>query len=207
MIDEITKLKQQLVAAGHFMHEKGWVPATSGNFSARLSNGDIAITISGAHKGKMTVDDIMMINSDGEILPGSEKKPSAETLLHVQIYRHFPNAHCILHPHTIHATVLSRIKKNEICLQDYELLKAFENISTHEYTMKIPVFKNDQNIPRLAASIAKYLDRQIPLSGYIIEGHGFYTWGKSVESCLNQVEALEFLLQCEYMKMASGERE
>ena len=44
---------QQLIAAGRFIDSKGWVPATSGNFSVRLPDGTIAITVSGKHKGQL----------------------------------------------------------------------------------------------------------------------------------------------------------
>ena len=201
MENEILKISQQLVDAGLYLHQKGWVPATSGNFSAQLSNGNIGITVSGKHKGKMVCDDIMLLNQDGQPLPAtsSDKKPSAETLLHVQIYKHFPEAKCILHPHTVNATILSRLYKNQIILQDYELLKAFPGIDTHECTVKVPVFKNDQNISRLAERVAEYLRAKEPVFGYLIEGHGFYTWGRSVDDCLKLVEAFEFLFQCEIM--------
>jgi methylthioribulose-1-phosphate dehydratase len=205
MNNEFNTIGKQLVDIGRFMHVKGWVPATSGNFSARLSNGNIAITSSGVHKGKMTPRDIMLLNAEGMPLPISHinvnenKKPSAETLLHVQIYRQFQDARCVLHPHSVYATILSRMKKNEILLQDYELLKAFEGIDTHECSVKVPIFKNDQDIERLAGCVTEYFNTGTPVFGYLIEGHGFYTWGKSIDDCLKQVEAFEFLFQCEYM--------
>jgi len=35
------------------------------------------------------------------------------------------------------------------------------------------------------------------LHGYLIAGHGFYTWGNSTEDVMHHVEALEFLFECE----------
>jgi len=187
------------------MHSRGWVPATSGNFSVRMSNGNILITTSGIHKGKMTDDDIMLISGDGKPLLISNKntnirkKPSAETMLHVQIYQQFQEARCVLHPHSVYATILSRTRKDEIRLQDYELLKAFPGIDSHESAVRVPIFKNDQDIPRLSQEVAAYLNQGNPVFGYLIEGHGFYTWARTVDECLKQVEAFEFLFQCEYM--------
>ncbi|MDP1970362.1 MAG: methylthioribulose-1-phosphate dehydratase, partial [Methylobacter sp.] len=34
--EDFLKLAHQLIDAGRFIDSKGWVPATSGNFSARL---------------------------------------------------------------------------------------------------------------------------------------------------------------------------
>ena len=72
-------LANQLIEAGRFIDSKGWVPATSGNFSARLPDGTIAITVSGKHKGRLQLDDIMLIDADANSLDG--KKPSAETAI------------------------------------------------------------------------------------------------------------------------------
>ena len=38
---------RDLVEAGHILYEQGMVPATSGNFSARIGDERIAITVSG----------------------------------------------------------------------------------------------------------------------------------------------------------------
>jgi methylthioribulose-1-phosphate dehydratase len=171
------------------------VPATSGNFSARLSDGTIAVTVSGKHKGHLQLDDIMLVDAEGQSLDG--KKPSAETLLHTSIYRRFPEARAVLHPHSVNATLASRIFGQEIVLEDYELLKAFSGIDTHETRIVIPVFANDQNIARLAGEVERYLDRHGAIHAYVIAGHGFYTWGGSVAEALRHLEALEFLFECE----------
>jgi ribulose-5-phosphate 4-epimerase/fuculose-1-phosphate aldolase len=71
--DAFLDAARQLIDAGRFIDSKGWVPATSGNFSARLPNGTIAITVSGKHKGQLQLDDIMLIDADANSLNG--KKP------------------------------------------------------------------------------------------------------------------------------------
>jgi methylthioribulose-1-phosphate dehydratase len=186
---------QQLVDAGRFIDSKGWVPATSGNFSARLPDGNIAITVSGKHKGRLQLDDIMLIDADANSLDG--KKPSAETLLHTSLYKRFPDIQSILHPHLLNATLVSRIFKSEIMLEDYELLKALSGITTHESRVVVPIFANDQNIPRLAEQVDQYIDKHADCYAYIIAGHGLYTWGTSVQEALRHLEALDFLFDCE----------
>lgn len=184
-----------LCNAGRFIDSKGWVPATSGNFSARLPDGAIAITTSGKHKGQLQVEDIMLIDADANSLDG--KKPSAETLLHTALYRRFPDIHAILHPHSINAILVSRLFDQEIVLADYELLKAFNGIHTHETRTVIPIFPNDQDIPRLAAVVDAYLDKAGQCYGYVIAGHGLYTWGESIPEALRHLEALDYLFDCE----------
>jgi methylthioribulose-1-phosphate dehydratase len=193
--DDFLNAAQQLIAAGRFIDRKGWVPATSGNFSARLPDGTIAITVSGKHKGQLELADIMLIDADAKALDG--KKPSAETVLHTSLYQRFPCVQAILHPHPLTATLISRLFGGELVLKDYELLKALSGITTHETEVRVPIFANDQDIPRLAAQVDRYLDTASTCYAYIIAGHGLYTWGASVSDALRHLEALDFLFDCE----------
>jgi methylthioribulose-1-phosphate dehydratase len=193
--EEFLARADELIAAGRFIHARGWVPATSGNFSARLADGRIAITVSGRHKGDLKREDIMLVDAAGNSLDGG--RPSAETLLHTALYRRFPGVGAVLHPHSPCATLISRWFTGEVVLEDYELLKALEGIDTHEARVVVPIFGNDQNIARLAAEVDDYMDRHPELLAYIIAGHGFYTWGSSVTDALRHVEALEFLFDLE----------
>jgi len=193
--NELKVRAAELIQAGRFIHDRGWVPATSGNFSARLSDGSIAITVSGKHKGELALADIMRVDEAGNSLDG--KKPSAETLLHVSIYRRYPSVGSVLHPHSPNAMLVSRLFAHEVVLQDYELLKALEGIDTHETRIIVPIFPNDQNIPRLSLKVDEYIEIHGDIYGYIIAGHGFYTWGSSVADALRHVEALEYLFDIE----------
>ena len=188
---------EELVEAGRFLYTQNMVPATSGNFSARLSDGSIAVTVSGRHKGKLTTADIMRVDPQGHSMDG--RRPSAETLLHTQIYAHFPSARVILHPHSVNATVLSLLAGATLVLQDYELLKAFPDVVTHDCSVAVPVFDNDQDIGRLAGTVDARLTEGCDAPGYLIRGHGFYTWGDSIEAALRHVEAFEFLFRCEML--------
>ena len=198
MVEEFERRCDELITAGRFMFERGWVPATSGNFSARLGDGTLALTVSGRHKGRLTRQDILRADADGQALDG--RRPSAETLLHVQIYRRFDDAGAVLHPHTVNATLLSQLATDGLELQDYELLKALPGVDTHACRVPVPVFDNDQDIARLAARVDAFMDAGPAIHGYLIRGHGFYTWGASVEDALRHVEAFEFLFECEMRK-------
>lgn len=194
-MNEFESAATALVDAGQQLYQQGMVPATSGNLSAKLSDGQLAITVSGRHKGKLGVDDIMRVDARGKSL--DERRPSAETLLHVGIYDRYPEARVVLHPHSVNATVLSRVCGEWLEFQDYELLKAFPGIDTHDCRVRVPVFDNDQDIARLAKKVDACLAELEMAPGYLIRGHGFYTWGDSMEDTLRHVEAFEFLFECE----------
>ncbi len=161
----------------------------------RLPDGRIAITVSGKHKGRLTEADIMLIDENGRALDA--RKPSAETVLHTSIYRRHPDVSAVLHPHSPNSTLASRLFVDRIVLENYELLKALDRITTHETCVVVPIFPNEQNIPRLALRIEEYMELHADVRAYIIAGHGFYTWGASLDDALRHVEALEFLFDLE----------
>ncbi len=185
----------ELIEAGRELYRRGWMPATSGNLSVRLDDGTFAVTVSGRHNGRLTTGDILRVDAEGRSL--DDRRPSAETALHLGIYRRFPEVRAVLHPHSPAAVLASRLFKGELVLEDHELLKALDGIDTHAHRLVVPIFPNDQNIPRLAAKVDAWIDRHRRLHAYIIAGHGFYAWGRSVAAALTAVEALEFMFDCE----------
>ncbi len=190
---------REIIKAGEFLDRKGWVPATSGNISVLIDKDKIAITASGKHKGRLKEHDIVIVNMKGYKIYG-EGKPSAEVLLHTMIYKLFPNTKAVIHAHSPNATVISKlINENFIKVCNYEILKAFKDVDTHEAEIEIPVFKNDQDMQRLRAKIEKWfeINRGFNIYGFILEAHGIYTWSESMEEALNYIEAFEFLFECE----------
>lgn len=176
----------------------GWTPATSSNFSMRVDAGHAAITVSGRHKGRLGRDDIMLIDLEGHAV-GTDARPSAETALHTQIYRRWPEMNAVLHTHSRTQSVASRLFAGEgvIRLQGWELQKAISGYHTHESVLEIPVFPNTQHMPELVARVDAWLDAGKPLHAYLIDGHGIYTWGRDMAETQRHLEALEFLLGCE----------
>lgn len=175
----------------------GWTPATSSNFSRRIDDGHVAITVSGRDKGRLTPDDIMVVDLDG--LPvATSQKSSAETLLHTQLYKRFAEIGCVLHTHSLNQTVASRLfaGAGHVHLEGYELLKAFTGNDTHDTTVELPVLPNTQDMATLAAQVDALLDRQC-MWGYLIDGHGLYAWGRDMAEARRHLEAFEFLLGCE----------
>lgn len=46
-------LAQEIIDAGRFLYGRGWSPATSSNYSTRLSPTEALLTVSGKHKGQL----------------------------------------------------------------------------------------------------------------------------------------------------------
>ena len=183
-----------IVAAGRRMDARGWVPATAGNLSVRLGEGRMAVTRSGGHKGFLDAAGVMVCDLEGRAVTAGAR-PSAEALLHGQVYRAFPGAGAVLHGHSVAATVLTMAGEGAIVLSGYEVLKVFEGVGTHEVSVSVPVVENDQDIGRMAVGLAEGVAGM--RAGYLIRGHGAYVWGVDMDQALARLEGLEFLLSCE----------
>jgi methylthioribulose-1-phosphate dehydratase len=193
--------RDKLISAGVVLNTWGHVPATSGNFSCLLSPGKVLITASGCHKGQLEHKNFIEINpQDGSVINSKEKaRPSAETDLHLNIYKHCSSARAVLHSHSPMASLASMPQdRSKISLQSWELLKAFDGIDSHEQKIDIPIFDNSQNMNDIIFEFEQYLQsHQLKIPVYLIRGHGAYCWSSSVERCLHQLEALEYLLNLE----------
>ena len=185
---------ENIIRAGRRMDHRGWVPATAGNISVRIKGPRIAITRSGGHKGFLDSFSVIEVDLDGTPV-ARNVRPSAETLLHCQIYRAMPEVNAVLHGHSVANTVLSlETQAPELNFSGYEVQKIFPGQTTHEATLQLPLFANDQDIARLADVIEPHL--ATATMGYLIRGHGAYVWGPDMDMALARLEGLEFLLAC-----------
>lgn len=189
---------REIVEAGVFLNRFGLCPSTSGNISVRLEESKVAVNVSGKHKGELTIDDVLIVDLEGKP-QASNKKPSAETLIHTAIYSLFPEMNAVLHTHTLNGTVLARLVDPDKVLitEGYELHKAF-GIDTHESTLQIPIFENSQDMTLLSAEITSYLQEHPNVYGILIRGHGLYTWGRDMREAKIRVEAFEYLFESEW---------
>ena len=189
------RAQEDIIRAGRRMDQRGWVPATAGNISARIEGPRIAITRSGGHKGFLNSFSVIEVDLEGRVVSPPDAKPSAETLLHCQIYRRFADAGAVLHGHSVAGTVLSMESKAErLSFSGYEVQKIFAGQTSHEPTLGLPLVDNDQDMARLAGVVEPLLD-DAPM-GYFIRGHGVYVWGPDMDMALARLEGLEFLLAC-----------
>jgi methylthioribulose-1-phosphate dehydratase len=198
LADRLRACGEEIARTGRELAARGWTPATSGNFSMRIDEDTIAVTVSGRDKGALSPEDVMAVGLDGQpVAHGGH--PSAETDLHLQIYRRRPETGAILHTHSANQTVASRLfaKDGLIALQGWELQKALTGYTSHETRLDVPVFPNSQDMADIEQSVAAWLDTSRPLYAYLIEGHGLYTWGRDMPQARRHLEALEFLLACE----------
>lgn len=190
-----------LVETGRRLDSRGWAPATAGNYSARLDDGSFAVTISGRHKGRLTVNDIMRVDAEGRgLTPG---KPSAETGLHLSLYRMFPDVGAVLHGHSPEAVGLSRAAQDHDgwLFRGHEMLKVFPGISTHEAEVRLPIVPNSQDMREIEAAVRPSLLAPDAAPAYLIRSHGLYAWGEDIAAAERILEGVEWLIAAELAEL------
>jgi len=187
----------QLVEIGREFYSRGWVLGTSGNFSAVLRREPLwlAITSTGSDKGHLLPQQILEIDETAGVFRG-EGRPSAETALHFAVVRD-KNAGAVLHTHSVWSTLLSEQRASEggLAIEGYEMLKGLEGISSHEHCEWLPILENSQNIEELAREASNALQENPKSHGFLLRGHGLYTWGATIADAKRHVEILEFLME------------
>lgn len=201
MDDSLQDHLQSMLNCIRFFHQKGWAPATSTNYSFRLSSPNrIWISASGIDKGHIRESDFMAIDTQGIPLT-DPRKPSAETGLHTLLYRLRPTTGAVLHTHSIFGTVLSQVyaKQGALPIQGLEVQKGISGIRSHEETLVIPIFWNSQDMVELSKRIEQRDQKEgAKMQAFLLAGHGLYTWGPNISVAKRHVEAIEFLLECHY---------
>jgi L-fuculose-phosphate aldolase len=99
------ELKQEIVSVGRTAYLKGLTAGWGGNISVRKEDGTILITPHKKSLGFISDQDILTVDSAGNLLEG-EGKPSMETEMHCALYRETEsNAVVHLHPPCINSLV------------------------------------------------------------------------------------------------------
>jgi methylthioribulose-1-phosphate dehydratase len=182
--------------------DKGWFPATSGNLSIRLGEAvksdafNFAITSSGKDKSVHTPEDYLLVNEKGQPTEETALKPSAETLIHCEIYR-LTGCGAIFHVHTVFNNIISELfwEQQSIPVQGVELIKAF-NIWEDEAKIEVPILPNYTDIPKIAELVENRLNLKVP--GIMLRKHGIYAWGANAFEAKRHLEAFEFLFEYVY---------
>jgi len=187
-----------LADAGRRFYVRGWVLGTSGNFSAVVSQKPLRLvmTPSGAPQGTLSGREFLAIDGKGRPGGRSPAKPSAETLLHLEIVA-ARGAGAVLHTHSVWSTILSDLNAKDagLAITGYEMLKGLDGVQTHEHLEWIPIVPNDQDMPRLASVVRQVLQQHPRAHAFLLQRHGLYTWGRTIADAERHVEILEFLLE------------
>ena len=188
---------ETLVSLANSFHARGWMLGTSGNLSAVLDREPLrlAITPSGADKGALVAEQILLIDQDCQVLNESGK-PSDESPLHVMIAQ-TKNAGAVLHTHSVWSTILSErhSASGGLEIEGFEMLKGLRGVDTHLHREWIPIVDNSQDMSQLAQTLTGVLTVSPHVHAVLLRRHGLYTWGRDLKEAKRHVELLEFLFE------------
>jgi methylthioribulose-1-phosphate dehydratase len=68
-------------------------------------------------------------------------------------------------------------------------------VRTHLHREWIPILENSQDMPLLASELEGVLERHPDMHGFLLRGHGLYTWGRNLAEARRHIEIFEFLLE------------
>ena len=187
-IHELSEIKEELAV-------RDWFMGTSGNLAIKVQDEPVQflVTASGKDKRKKTNEDFLLVDGEGKPIGLTNVKPSAETLLHCEIYGK-SNAGCSLHVHTVANNVISELFADEgkVVFQGQELIKAY-GLWEEDAIWTIPIIRNYAHIPTLAKTMATYVNDD--KGAVLIRNHGITVWGKDGFEAKKILEACEFLFQ------------
>lgn len=183
---------------------RNWFPGTSGNLSMRVGEFSpesfhFAVTASGKDKSKRTPEDFLIVDQNGKPAETTGLKPSAETLIHCEIYR-LTGCGAVFHVHTVFNNLISEYygEQGHVPVQGVELIKAF-NIWEENAAIQIPVLPNYADIPAIARLVPDVLNTAVP--GILLRNHGIYAWGRDAFEAKKHLEAFEFLFEVAYRRL------
>ncbi|MEU2435531.1 methylthioribulose 1-phosphate dehydratase [Streptomyces rubradiris] len=192
--EDTEPMRAELAEACRRLYGQGWMPGTSGNVSVR-SGDAVLVTATGCGKGTITAADTVLVDPDGGLpLVGESAWPSAETTIHLAVYRTRPEARAVIHAHAPHATALATVTgpARDVVFEDLELAKGLG--VSDPARVPVPVFANRADVPRIADEVRERLSgRTDTAPALLIDRHGVTVWGGDLEQAFNRLECVEEL--------------
>lgn len=202
LASETEAARDELARLGRRYFALGWLYATAGNLSARVGD-RVVITASGKHKGDLSPLDFVEVALDGALVasghPGG--KASAETAIHLALYRAHAAARVVLHVHTVASTLVRGGPARDgdvpaIRFEGVEMLKAWD-LWDEGAAAELPVFPNHADVGRIGADVARHFagPRTPAVPALLVAAHGITAWGPDAFAANRHLEATEFLCQ------------
>lgn len=188
-----TTSKAQIITAGKLLAEHQMVAGTGGNLSVRLDDSRVLITRSGVCKGRLTEDDLIEVDLDGNLLSGTGT-PSSESRMHLFTYRERPDIQACVHSHPPYSTAfaVAGIELPGDVLP--EVVVYIGNIPLVGYAAP-----GTDEVPN---SLKPYIRSN---NAFLMANHGLLTIGNSMESALNRHETVEQYAKILWLARQLGE--
>ncbi|MDR2058115.1 MAG: L-ribulose-5-phosphate 4-epimerase [Dysgonamonadaceae bacterium] len=193
------ELKQEVFQANLDLVKHGLVIFTWGNVSAiDRVKGLVVIKPSGVSYEIMTIDDMVVLDLEGNILEG-RLKPSSDTPTHLALYKAFPNIGGVTHTHSTYATAWAQagydIPNIGTTHADYfkDNIPCTRSITKAEIEGDYERETGNVIIERFAGMNPDYTP------GVLVDNHGPFTWGKDAYEAVHNAVVLEQVAKMAYI--------
>ena len=127
--------REEVLETARKAYSMGFVAVAEGNFSVRVKGEKFfAITPSAIEYDRMVIDDIVVIDYEGNVVYG-DRKPSSEWRLHAYIYKKRQDVNAIVHTHSLYASVLSVMGEGIPIIIDEQVIYIKGTVDVSEYAM------------------------------------------------------------------------
>ena len=185
------QLKQQVLDANLDLPRYGLVTFTWGNVSAvDRARGLVAIKPSGVDYDALKVDDIVIVDLQGEVVEGT-LRPSSDTATHLALYRRYPSLGGVVHTHSTHATAWAQaglaIPALGTTHADYFL---GDIPCTRALTEEEVQGEYELNTGRVIIETLKEAE-PLHTPGVVVYQHGPFAWGKDAHDAVHNAVVME----------------
>lgn len=189
----LEKLKQEVFEANMLLPKYGLVTFTWGNVSGiDRESGLFVIKPSGVDYDKMTADDMVVVDLDGNKVEG-HYNPSSDTPTHVVLYNRFKNIGGIVHTHSSWATSWAQAGRDIPCYGTthadyiYGAVPCVRNLTKEEID---EAYEKNTGILIADHFDEKGLDYEA-VPAVLCKNHGPFTWGKDANEAVHNAVVLE----------------
>ena len=198
----LKELRERVLKANLELPKYGLVTFTWGNVSEiDRETGLVAIKPSGVDYDVMTVDDIVIVDLQGNRVWG-DKKPSSDTPTHLELYRQFPDIGGVVHTHSRHAVGWAQAGEDVLALGtthgDY-----FYGSVPCTRKMTPEEIAGEYELETGKVIVETFRKRSIDpnmVPGVLVHSHGPFTWGKDGHNAVHNSVVLE---EVAYMNFCS----
>lgn len=187
----LENLKKEVLEGNLLLPKYGLVTFTWGNVSAidRETN-LVVIKPSGVPYEALSLDDLVVVSLDGEIVEGN-KRPSSDTPTHLELYRRFTNIKAVVHTHSRWATSFAEagmgIKAMGTTHADYFY---GDILCTRALTKEEIESDYELNTGKVIAEAYEGMD-PLSLPGVLVKNHGPFSWGTSSFNAVHNSVVME----------------
>jgi L-fuculose-phosphate aldolase len=184
--------KKKLLETCKKMDELDLAIGSSGNVSTKTGD-HVVITPTSILYAEMVLDDVVIVNSDGEVVEGN-RSPSIELPMHLEIYRSRDDVSAVVHTHSIYASAMAVLREPLPPIIDEVIPKTGGDVRVSEYAMP--------GSNELGENVVKVLDRR---SAALIANHGAVCVGKTLKGALRLAVMLERACKIYMLAKQAGE--